>query len=122
MVRITKDMLGKLSKPRREEFLKRRNEILKDIRFAPVLLQLITCSMYFLILSMIILPLWKIAFGQEIFAVLGLTCLNVVRVMPLMAAVAFIVDLVIILSYLAKIEKLNREYFKVEVKARKVND
>ena len=61
---ITKEMFYSLSKSKREELSKRTKEVRDSIHYFKFTSVMISVFGYFIVLLLIVLPLWKIAFGS----------------------------------------------------------
>jgi hypothetical protein len=116
---ITKEIFEKLNKKDREEYFREKSEVFKDyfpLRFTT------TCIRWTIIifaLSLIVLPLWKLAFSLKIFISIGNMFIAIFQTMKLVIILGIFIDIMIILFKIHLIDKIKRKYFKIEIKRRK---
>lgn len=118
MMRIDKELFDKLSKSNQEEYKSKRKEI-DEINCLNLWVTALNYIIYTILLMLIILPLWKLAFGIEITLSLFQIGLLAVRIFIWFAVIGFIIDYTILLGKIFRKEKIKKEYFKIEVRDEK---
>ena len=118
-MRLTKELFEKLNKNDQDEYKERRKKILDDFCPFSLFVTYILWTIYIFAFSLIVLPLWKIAFGSEVFIRLGAMFYSLFKIMFFIIGLGLIIDIILILFMLAKLIKLKEEYFKIEVKVKR---
>lgn len=118
MMKINKELFEKLSKKSQEEYKKRIDKV-REIPFIYAWVTYLRWFAFTLVAMLIILPLWKIAFGWEIFLTLFKFVPFIIRFFSLIIAIGFTLDFLILLMKSYKINKIREDYFKIEVKDEK---
>jgi hypothetical protein len=117
---VNKTLFDKLSKKNQEKWLNERLEIKKEYIPLQVTIEVVRVLIYIFVISLIVLPLWKIAFSLYIFSQVFIIFANILWLSKFLICTAFAIDLVILMWVLVKLQKVNEKYFTVEVKARRV--
>ncbi len=115
-MRITKELFMKLSKKDREEYSSKIKEVKKDIQILPYFFQGINIIGYWAIIAMIVLPLWKLAFPNDLFASMVLLILSIFKILFMLLFLFLASDAVILFIKVLNLRKIREEYFKTEIK------
>ena len=115
-MRITQKMFKSLNKNDQTELTIKSKEIvskIKPLRFFTTFVWWTICTFAF---SMIVLPLWKLAFGAQIFIVISRFFQSIIQIMFFFVIVGLITDFLVVLITLYKLEQLKKEYFDIQTK------
>ena len=112
-------MFNKLSKSKQTELKERLDKARENspsplIFFATYLKWTIMFAGFTLIV-----PLWKMAWGGEIFLSITRGLFSILHIMGIIIGVGLCIDLALALLHLYKINKIKSDYFDVEVKVKK---
>lgn len=116
-MRITKEMINKLSKNKQIELKTRLKAITEDLEFFPFTMAFIKYCVYIFSFSLLVIPLWKLAYPSiviNIVTVFGVLTTVILKIIP----IAFLLESIGYLFLMLKEEKIKAEYFtkKIEVK------
>lgn len=117
-MRVTKQMFKQLGKKDQVEYLEKNKKIKEDIPIGRLTRAMLYLWTQIFVISLIVLPLWKLAFGSEVFLNIGTLTINLFRLAPICIGVAFWIDIFLILIGLIKLDKLKKEYFHIEIKVK----
>jgi len=119
-MRLNRELIEKLNKKDQEEYKERRKKILDDFGMPfSLFVTYIFWTIYIFAFSLIVLPLWKIAFGSEMFIIFGAMFYLLFKIMFFIIGLGLIIDIIFILFMLAKLIKLKEEYSKIEFKVKR---
>ncbi len=122
-MRIKKEDFEKLSKKKQEKLkdkIKKINEVYSFDKVTYVWITFLKYLIYAFILFLIIIPLWKIAYGDKIVLSLMKVFLITIKILWTAMIVGVLVDIIIIYAIVIlrtfKKTKVEKEYFKIEVR------
>lgn len=119
-MRITKELFEQLSKKEQKEFFERKEKIYEETKPFSFTFTIGKAIIYIFLFSLIVLPLWKLAFSPELFFNVARMFIIIFRVLLSLAfPVAVCIDLICILLSIYKLNKLKNKYFKIEIKKRR---
>lgn len=118
-MRITRELLNELTEKRRNEYLAKKEKIVEETPIFSIVVQMFYIMICVVAFFMIIIPLWKMAFGLEIAISLAQALLGIARVFPAIFTAAIVIDIFIMFVGIYRIDKLKKEYFDFIVKVRK---
>jgi hypothetical protein len=119
-MRITKELYNKLSKTKQTE-LKERIDKARDNALPPLMFfaTYLRWTVIFAGFTLIVMPLWKMAWGGEIFLSMTRGLFSILNILGIIIGIGLCIDLALALLHLYKINKIKSEYFDVEVKVKK---
>ena len=117
-MRITKELFEKLSKPRQEELKKRLDETKPVVVYLEFFTTYVKWMLFVFGFSLIVLPLWKMAFTLQTFLVISKFFQSAMNIMWLAICLGILIDIAVLLEYAMRKNKIKREYFFMETKVR----
>lgn len=114
-MKIDKELFNKLSKDKQKE-LKERAEKIRSIPLLYIYNIYIYWSIYLMGLLLLIIPLYKIAYGNKIVNSLIVLGTLLLKVLVICMVVGIVIDVSILIFKFYHLNKLKYDYFKIEVK------
>jgi hypothetical protein len=119
-MKITKELFNKLSKKNQLE-IKSKIDKAREIKPPMIWVTYIFWFVCFMAFMFIAIPLWKLAFGWKLVEPLLVMTQAGKRLWIFFIALGLIIDLGVLAFRLGRIDKIKREYFKIEVRDEKAN-
>lgn len=119
-MKVTKELFNRLNKKDQEEYKLRIKEARNKIEVLPITLDITYSFIKIFAFLIIIIPLYKLAFGMDTVIPLFKVFLTTARIFTFAIALGIYLDLLLNILYpLMLINRIKREYFNVEIKVRK---
>lgn len=109
-MRVTQEMLDKLSREKRKDYIEQKEKI-SDFRPLAIFTTYILWTIYIFAFSLIVVPLWKIAYGPTTSITISKLFISLLMIMKFLIIIGLLIDIICIIIFMLTLQKLKERYF-----------